>query len=256
MKANYHTHTWRCHHATGTEKEYVERAIQGGLKILGFSDHTPYPYPEGYTSGIRMGMEQLEDYVTTVLNLKEEYKNDIEIHLGLEVEYYPAYFEKLQRAAADYPVEYFLLAQHFLGNEIGDFYSGGETKDIQHLKRYCAQTKEAMETGYFTYFAHPDLIRFVGDEKAYEEEMRALCRSAKACHIPLEINFLGLHGNRHYPNQRFWKIVGEEGCDVVFGADAHAPEAVWLPEVTKRAEDMVERYGLKLLETVDFRRPV
>ena len=38
MIANYHTHTWRCRHADGTEREYVERAIEGGLKILGFSD--------------------------------------------------------------------------------------------------------------------------------------------------------------------------------------------------------------------------
>lgn len=37
MIANYHTHTWRCRHADGTEREYVERAIEGGLKILGFS---------------------------------------------------------------------------------------------------------------------------------------------------------------------------------------------------------------------------
>lgn len=53
MIANYHTHTWRCRHADGTEREYVERAIEGGLKILGFSDHSPYPFPDGYDSGKR-----------------------------------------------------------------------------------------------------------------------------------------------------------------------------------------------------------
>ena len=34
MIANYHTHTWRCRHADGTEREYVEKAINAGLKIL------------------------------------------------------------------------------------------------------------------------------------------------------------------------------------------------------------------------------
>ena len=48
MIANYHTHTWRCRHADGTEREYVETAIEAGLKILGFSDHTPQVYPGGY----------------------------------------------------------------------------------------------------------------------------------------------------------------------------------------------------------------
>ena len=36
MIANYHTHTWRCRHADGTEREYVERAIEGGLKFSVF----------------------------------------------------------------------------------------------------------------------------------------------------------------------------------------------------------------------------
>ena len=74
MIANYHTHTWRCRHADGTEREYVERAIEGGLKILGFSDHSPYPFPEGYDSGMRMRLDQGEGYVDTVLALKKEYE--------------------------------------------------------------------------------------------------------------------------------------------------------------------------------------
>ena len=71
MIANYHTHTWRCRHADGTEREYVERAIEGGLKILGFSDHSPYPFPDGYDSGMRMRLDQVEGYVDTVLALKK-----------------------------------------------------------------------------------------------------------------------------------------------------------------------------------------
>ena len=45
MEANYHTHTWRCRHASGTERDYIENAIDHGIRILGFSDHTPYPFP-------------------------------------------------------------------------------------------------------------------------------------------------------------------------------------------------------------------
>ena len=43
MFANYHTHTTRCNHAAGTDREYVEYAIRSGIKILGFADHTPLP---------------------------------------------------------------------------------------------------------------------------------------------------------------------------------------------------------------------
>ena len=44
MKANYHTHTARCGHATGTDEEYVLAAIEQGFDELVFSDHVPWPY--------------------------------------------------------------------------------------------------------------------------------------------------------------------------------------------------------------------
>ena len=33
MLANYHTHTKRCQHAGGEDREYVEAAIQAGDRI-------------------------------------------------------------------------------------------------------------------------------------------------------------------------------------------------------------------------------
>ena len=32
LKANYHTHTTRCQHAYNTEREYIETAIEMGIK--------------------------------------------------------------------------------------------------------------------------------------------------------------------------------------------------------------------------------
>ena len=63
MIANYHTHTPRCNHAWGAEEEYVERALEAGLKILGFSDHSPQFFPGDYYLGVRMRPEQLQDYM-------------------------------------------------------------------------------------------------------------------------------------------------------------------------------------------------
>ena len=253
MIANYHTHTWRCMHATGTEREYIENAIRGGLRILGFSDHTPMKYPGGYESKAKMRPDQLEDYVDTILKLKKEYRNDIEIHIGLEAEYYPMLFESMLEMIEEYPIEYLLLGQHCLGNEINDVVSIIPTENPEHLIRYCKQTQEALETGYFTYFAHPDLLNFIGDEQIYDQWMRKLCLSAKEMDIPLEINFLGIRDKRNYPNPRFWEIAGEVGSRVVFGADAHQPEVVWNPETISVAENMVRKYHLNLVETIEFK---
>ena len=72
MKANYHTHTPRCNHATGSEREYIEQGLKRKLEILGFADHSPQVFDD-YVSGFRMRPEQLEDYVMTLRQLREEY---------------------------------------------------------------------------------------------------------------------------------------------------------------------------------------
>ena len=36
MRYNLHTHTKRCNHAQGEDREYVEAAIKAGIKTLGF----------------------------------------------------------------------------------------------------------------------------------------------------------------------------------------------------------------------------
>ena len=100
MFANYHTHTFRCHHATGTEREYIEAAIAEGIKVLGFSDHIPCLFPDGHQSGFRVQTEDTEDYFTVLRALRKEYKDDIEIHIGFESEYYPELFDSFHRGSS------------------------------------------------------------------------------------------------------------------------------------------------------------
>jgi len=254
MIANYHTHTWRCNHATGREEDYVRNAIERKFEILGFSDHTPYVFPEGYYSHFRMRMDQFQDYCNTVRLLRKKYADQIQIPLGLEVEYYPGFFPKLLPILQEAGIEYLLLGQHFVGNEMNEHYSGSPTADASILKRYCRQSMDAMQTGLFTYFAHPDLIHFKGDQTIYRQNMRRLCIEAKSCGIPLEINMLGKWSGRNYPNPVFWELAAEEGCDVILGCDAHAPDHLLKLDTEKQLLDMVQHYGLNLLETVPLRK--
>lgn len=254
MIANYHTHTWRCNHAIGDEESFVKAAMERGFSILGFSDHTPYWFPDGYRSGIRMTLEQLRGYCDTVLDLRRKYAGQIQIPLGLELEYYPDCLPNLLPILRDHGIEYLLLGQHFLGNEAGQPYAGRETSDVSILEGYCRQSMDAMQTGLFTYFAHPDLICFAGDDKTYRTHMRRLCREAKSCNLPLEINMLGLWSGRHYPNIRFWELAAEEGCSVVIGCDAHAPEHLLRTDAEEKALGIAKRYGLTVLETVPLQK--
>ena len=253
MKANYHTHTWRCNHAKGSEREYVEAAIERGIEILGFSDHTPYPFPWYHLSWFRMRNDQLPGYVETVQLLRNEYLDKIRIHVGLEAEYYPAYFPELRAMLRDSGVEYLLLGQHYLDNEIGAHYSGSATGDPELLKRYCSQTMEAMQTGLFSYFAHPDLICFTGDDRIYDEQVRQLCREAKSCDIPLEMNLLGAERGKHYPNRKFWEIAAEEGCSVILGCDTHDPEALRYRVSEQKALELIDELGMRQIRELQLR---
>lgn len=253
MKANYHTHTWRCGHAKGTEREYVEAAIARGIEILGFSDHSPYPFPWYHHSFIRMRCDQLADYTETVTGLRNEFRGTIDIKLGVEAEYYPAYFSQLRSMLSDHGVAYMILGQHYLDNEILSHYSGKATSDSKHLEQYCRQCRDAMQTGLFSYFAHPDLIRFTGDDAIYTRHIRQLCREAKDCGIPLEINLLGIEANKHYPNRRFWEIAAEEGCHVILGCDTHNPAALLDHASEEKALTLIGELGLVLIPELELR---
>ena len=253
MIANYHTHTTRCNHAEGTEDAYIRSALEAGLQIMGFSDHTPYPFPASHNSPFRMKLHELAEYVDMVLALRKAYAGKIEIPLGLEVEYYPKFFPELVTILQDHGIEYMLLGQHFLFNEIECIGSAGPTADVAHLRQYCDQTIEAMYTGRFTYFAHPDLVRFVGSDQVYRQEILRLCRAAKECQVPLEINLLGFREGRHYPNRRFWEIAAEENCPVVLGVDAHQPQHSCHRQALQMAHDLVADLQLPLLDTVPLR---
>ena len=254
MIANYHTHTWRCNHAEGTERQYVENAIAVGLKTLGFADHAPHIFPGNYYSTFRMKLNQLQDYVDTVMHLRKEFEGQIEIPLGLELEYYPGLVPALLPILRDTPMDYLIMGQHFVGDEIGEPYSGKPTDSIKHVARYVDQVIEGMQTGIFTYVAHPDLLFYTGDRRAYGKEMRRLCQEARACDIPVEINLLGLLENRKYPNEAFWEQAAEEGNVCILGRDAHSPKHILDKETEAKGYALAQKFDLKLIDTVSFRK--
>ena len=185
----------------------------------------------------------------TLRSLREEYRDRIRIDIGFEMEYYATFFKEMLERAVSLGAEYLILGEHFVEEYPAGAYSGDKTESEAFLGQYVDAVIEAMGTGVFTYLAHPDLIFFVGENTVYEREMRRLCQAANRLGVPVELNFLGIRAKRNYPDERFWRIAGEEGCEVVFGFDAHDPMSAYDEESLKKAEQMVEAYGLRVNPT-------
>lgn len=258
MIANYHTHTWRCNHAERGEEAYIRTAYASGIRVLGFSDHVPYPYESidpDYISSPRMGCDLLDNYMLTLIPLKEKYKGEIDIHIGFEAEYYPDLFPHLLKMLEPWPCEYFILGQHFLGNEIGEVYCGIPTDDPKRMHAYVEQCKEAMDTGAFSCFAHPDLLKLKGDEVTYRREARELCRAAKSYGLPIEFNLLGYLTRRHYPNPMFWEEAAVVGNKVILGWDAHAVDWMNQPQGEADARAYLSGLGLHIVDFLTLMSP-
>jgi len=247
MLHNYHTHTVRCNHAIGDEREYIDNAISKGMQTLGFSDHAPYVFPNGYQSGYRVRVEQLFEYADTVRALAKEYEKDIRILCGFELEYYPDFHKEEMEFLNQVHPDYLIMGQHFIGNELNPHITANQFSDDFALVAYVSQVLAGLSTGDFLYLAHPDIAGTRFTKECLEQEYLRLCKGAKRMGIPLEINLLGVREGRHYPSSAFFKIAAETGNDIVLGVDAHAPDHL-LNTGEESALEMVNTLGLHLID--------
>lgn len=81
MKGDLHVHT-TFSDGKNTPEEMVLSAIEKGLDYIGFSDHAPMDFDDGCA----MAGEKLPEYAAEILRLKEKYKDQIALYLGLEMD--------------------------------------------------------------------------------------------------------------------------------------------------------------------------
>lgn len=255
MKYNYHTHTVRCLHAKGTDEEFVKAAIEAGFDEIGFADHSPWPFKD-FVSGMRMPESDLADYCNSIKSLKEKYKDKISIKLGLECEYFPKYMPWLKEMIEKHSIDYLILGHHFCVDEPGSIYNGNMS-DPKELYNYRDDIVEAMETGMFSYIAHPDI--FMRGYPVFDEHCRKITEDIINKSIetgtPLEYNLLGfshsvLDGKQGYPYPDFWAMVSDMKPPVTVGIDAHAPESYLDTELFDRGYNNLKSLGLKVEEKI------
>ncbi len=247
MKANYHTHTYRCGHAKGSDREYVENAIKGGLKVLGFADHCPFVYNDGYVSTMRMKLSEVEGYFRSLSDLKQEYKNEITIYIGLECEYIPELKQNQDKLLSDYPLDYKIMGEHYINPENRGRYAAF-CRQEGFFKEYIDTIIEGFGVGDYRYLAHPDLFCYADEQPDYVEQYTRLCAFLKERDIPLEYNLLGFSEGRWYPSDSFYKIAAKVGNKLIIGCDAHEPGVLSDKSLHEKCLDSAKKYGMEIIE--------
>lgn len=240
---NYHSHTYRCGHAEmdTSDEEYVKEYIKIGFKKIAFTDHCPEKNRIDKRPNMRMDYSEKDEYLRSVKNLKEKYKDKIEIKTGYEVEYLPGEEENLRELKEE--TDIIVLGQHFVYDEeknLKTFHDDDMTDE--EILRYADYIERAMEIGLSDIIAHPDLYMLSRESFGKVEEMvaRKICEASEKYNIPLEINLsrIGKYTYRkndnlsfkekkeelekvEYPCKEFWKIASEYNIKVLYGIDTH-----------------------------------
>lgn len=249
MVNNYHTHTYRCKHAIGQDEDYVKCAIKAGIRQLGFSDHTPWHYDSPFQPTMRMDENQLEEYVNSIRYLKEKYKDQIDILIGLECEYFEKYIPWLKTIIEQYQIDYIILGNHYYQSDETHIYFGSYLNK-QYLTSYVNHCIKAIDSGLYSYIAHPDLAYYDSKDPFYKKEMSRLCQYAKLHDMPLEFNLLGFTTGRNYPNEDFWNIASQYHNKAIIGFDAHSPDSLLDKSVYNRALRYLSSLNVEIIDKI------
>ena len=239
MRIDLHNHTTRCNHAKGSMRSYIERAIELGIDIYGFSEHAPMNFDKQY----RLRFDEMQDYESDVLSLQKEYQDKIKIVLGYEVDYLKRYIDK---HVIDAKVDYLIGSVHFLGTwgfdnpEFNDEYSKRNIDNI--WQEYFSNIEAMVKTGYFDIVGHFDLIKVFNflPKKDIRSIATPALRAIKKANMVLELNSAGLRKpcKEIYPSESLLEVAYELDIPITFSSDAHAIGQVGFKydEVTKLAK--------------------
>lgn len=229
MRVDLHNHTTLCNHATGSMEEYIQKAIELGINVYGFSEHAPM---KNFEDGYRLILDDKKLYETSVKKLQEKYQDQIKILLGYEVDYLKGDYilDEIKEAEVDYLIG----SVHYLGNwgfDNPEFIGEYENKDIDLIwEEYFEAIKQMAKTKLFNIVGHLDLIKIF--KYLPTKDIKTLAKDAlkeiKNADMAIEINAAGFRKpiKEQYPSLELLKLCFELDIPITFSSDAHSIEQI------------------------------
>ncbi|MCG3150369.1 MAG: Histidinol-phosphatase [Verrucomicrobiae bacterium] len=219
MLIDYHMHT-RLTDGVGEPVEYARVAMERGLDEIGISDHCPTPT---FLAECNMKQSDLPAYVAMVSEARRQFPQ-LNVKLGLEVDFVPGCEPWVRELAGMYPWDYFLGSVHF----IGDFPVDRCTEDWantdveQRWRQYFDLWGQAARAGVFDSLAHPDLPKKFGF-RAKNFDYRPYLKDVTCA---IEVSTAGLRKpcREIYPAEEFLTLARQFEIPITLGSDAHIPQ--------------------------------
>ena len=236
-RADLHTHTALCKHASGTPEEYLAAARKAGLAYWGVSDH--FPAPAGYDAAFRMAPDDLPRYFGILDSLREAADgSNLQVLAAAEFDYVPGRMDEVFTALDPFrpKFDYLIGSVHYVGefafddpDKLADWPRFGVDAVWDG---YLTDLKAFVGLGGFDVMAHSDLPKKFGFRPSnYESVVRCMtdiyeCAASKG--ICLELNTAGLRvaADEIYPSPELLRAAFRAGMKITLGSDAHKPEHV------------------------------
>jgi histidinol-phosphatase (PHP family) len=243
---DYHVHTHFSSDCTVEMEDYIQPAIQRGLKGLCFTDHVDMDYPNKDIKFL-LNYPQYEEKIDF---LKEKYKSKLEIYKGIEFGLQPHILSEEKDFFEAKSFDYIIGSIHVAKkNELygGDFLIGKSEHegilDYFEDMLYCVKKFE-----YFSNLGHLDAVaRYINgsfEASRYrdliDEVLKILIQKGKG----IELNTSGRrYGLPHFhPEPAILKRYKELGGEIItLGSDSHVPQT--LGDGFEEAVDLLKACG-------------
>lgn len=232
-----HIHTSHSHGEAGTAAMF-DAACAAGLKVVGFSEHSPRPagyvYPKDYQDRLR---SDFPGYVREVREAAElGRQRGVRVLLGLEADYIAGREEYVQALCRDYPYDYVIGGLHFQDTwgfdaDQADWDKLSDPERFAVYERYYQDFARMCRTRLFAVAAHPDLVKIFSRDSFErwltgprgEIFVRAALTAAKETGTAIEVSSAGLRKpcREIYPGPIIMRIAAELELPITFGSDAH-----------------------------------
>lgn len=241
---NYHSHCSFCDGRAPLE-EFVKEAIRQGFYSYGVSSHAPLPFPTQWT----MEWEQMEAYLDEFNNLRQKYADEIELYVGLEIDYLNEESNPSVARFTELSLDYRIGSVHLLYDAAGevvdidcspavfkervDRHFNGDVLGV--IRMYFDRLFRMVELGGFDVLGHADKMHYNAscyhpgllDEPWYEALMKDYFSLVASRGYLVEINTKAYDSlGTFYPNSRYWELMKEYQIKVLVNSDAHYPERI------------------------------